>query len=130
MRAMAFLRRIHLAVGALTLAAFLASGMYMRSIERPEDLGRLVMFTSRHIYILAAALVNLVLGAYVARSTHRAGRTLQHVGSFLLVASCALLVAAFVVEPMAGRARTAVSSFGVVALFAGSLLHVVGGVKA
>ena len=124
------MRRIHLVVGAVTLAAFLASGIYMRSMDRPEDLGRLVMFTSRHIYILSAALINLLLGAYVTPAATGRARMSQRLGSLLLIVAVALLVVAFAAEPVAGRPRTAVSSFGLYALFAGSLLHVVARVVA
>lgn len=121
------MKRLHLWVGFVTLTAFLASGMYMRLHTPPVAAlgdGRHVMFTSRHIYILAAALVNLVLGAYVTSAGRRAARVTQSIGSTLLVVAAALLIAAFVSEPVAGRGRTIVSSLGLYALFAGSLLHV------
>lgn len=119
---------IHLLVGTATLVAFLSSGLYMRLHDPPVAAlgeGPHVMFTSRHIYILAAALVHLVLGAYVAPAATRGRGTTQRVASGLLVAAAGLLVAAFIVEPVSGRGRTAASSFGLYALFAGSLLHLV-----
>lgn len=74
----------HLVVGAGTLAAFLASGTCMLFHDPPLPglpLGPHVMFTSRHICILSAALIHLVLGAYVApqRLARRGGsNTLAH----------------------------------------------------
>jgi hypothetical protein len=99
----------------------------MRLLETPVralEPGMHVMFTSRHIYILAAALVNLVLGAHVRRAQAPGARLAQWVGSLLLVVAAGMLMVAFVVEPMAGRYRTPVSSYGLYSLFAGSLLHV------
>ena len=121
------MKRLHLVVGFVALSVFLASGMYMRLHTPPVAAlgeGPHVMFTSRHIYILAAALVHLVLGSYVVSAASRAGRATQMIGSMLLVSAAALLIAAFITEPVAGRGRTAVSSLGLYALFAGSLLHV------
>jgi choline-glycine betaine transporter len=114
-------------VGLVTLVVFLVSGQYMKFHQPPMselDPGPHVMFTSRHIYMLAAALVNLTLGAYVVSALGRR-RWIQALGSTLLVLSAILLIAAFVYEPVSGRARTAVSSYGLYALFAGSLLHFV-----
>ena len=125
-----WLAPIHLAVGAATLVVFLVSGAYMRMHEPPVgylEPGLHMMFTSRHIYILAAALIHLVLGASVSSGTRRGVLVVQTVGSVLLVLSAALLITAFVVEPMAGRSRTHASSFGLYSLFAGSLLHVLAG---
>jgi hypothetical protein len=118
---------LHLAIGGSTLAAFLASGAYMRSQTPPIssfEPGLHALFTSRHIYILAAALLNLVLAAYMQPAARRGARAVQWVGSLLLSAAAALLTAAFVVEPMNVGHRTPVSSFGLYGLFAGALLHV------
>jgi hypothetical protein len=121
------LRAMHLVVGGSALAAFLVSGAYMRAHNPPIaalEPGLHRMFTSRHIYILAAALLNLVLGVYARPAVRRWAWAIQRGGSLLLVVAAALLVAAFVAEPMAGANRTPVSSFGLFSLFAGSLLHV------
>src|SRR4029079_17741872 len=94
----------HLVVGAITLAAFLGSGTYMLFHDPPLPdlpLGPHVMFTSRHIYILAAALLHLVLGAYVAPAANRQTRVSQRAGSLFLITASALIAFAFVYEPMA-----------------------------
>jgi len=113
-------------IGAITLAAFLLSGIHMRTHNPPlpqleGDLHWL--FVSRHIYILSAALLNLVLGAYIGPVTPRAARW-QRIGSLLILVGAVLLMTAFIIEPMAGRSRTPVSSFGLFALFGGTLCHV------
>jgi len=104
---------------------FLASGAYMRCVAHPAELpdGRHLMFVSRHIYILANALAHLALAAYVTPRPTRAGRAAQWIGSALLALSSLLLIGAFAFEPMAGRARTAVSTYGLFALLPGVLLH-------
>jgi hypothetical protein len=117
---------LHRSVGLVTLVVFLVSGQYMKFHQPPMselDPGPHVMFTSRHIYMLAAALVNLTLGAYVVPALGRRRQWVQALGSTLLVLSAILLIAAFVVEPMSGRGRTVVSSYGLYSLLAGSLLH-------
>ena len=121
------MRRLHLAAGGATLAVFLLTGAYMRFREPPVGqlaAGEHLMFLSRHIYILAAAAANLLLGAYVRSAEKRPALWLQRAASALLVACAALLVAAFIREPVAGRARTMASTLGLYALFGGTVLHV------
>ena len=108
---------------------FLLSGAYMRLVAHPDRLpdGEHLMFVSRHIYILANALVHLALGTYARPAASPRGRAGQWIGSALLAASSALLMAAFVAEPMAGRGRTLVSALGLYTLLAGVLVHVLAG---
>lgn len=119
------LRGFHRLAGLLTLAAFLTTGAYMKFVAHPEQLpdGRHLMFVSRHIYILASALVHLALAAYIAPSAGPRARAVQWAGSALLATSSLLLLSAFVAEPIAGRSRTPLSSFGLYTLFAGALLN-------
>jgi cytochrome bd-type quinol oxidase subunit 2 len=119
------LRSFHCVVGLVTLVIFLATGAYMRLVAHPSELADRahLMFVSRHIYILASALVHLVLAAYVAPCPARGRLTVQWIASALLGVSSLLLISAFVFEPVAGRARTDVSTFGLYTLFAGALLH-------
>ena len=119
-------RVFHGVIGLLALGVFLATGAYMRYHQPPlAELGeaRHASFLSRHIFILSGALVHLVLGAYVCLETVPWRRRLQTVGSGLTTIAALLLIAAFLVEPVAGRGRTPVSSFGLYALLAGSLAH-------
>jgi hypothetical protein len=60
------MRRYLLWVGVLVVGVFLITGQFMRHHEPPMGtLGDSVrlMFRSRHIYILASGLVNLMLGS-------------------------------------------------------------------
>ena len=62
------MRRFHLIVGMAVVVVFLLTGLWMRRHEPPmntlSDAMRL-MHRSRHIYILASGLVNLMLGLYI-----------------------------------------------------------------
>jgi len=83
-----------------------------------------MMYVSRHIYLLGAALVNLVLGLYL--KLHPAGwrRTLQQFASLLILLSALSLLMAFISEPSLGFAgRGWRTYFGLVALFAGVMTH-------
>ena len=121
------MRRFHLALGFLTLIAFLATGAYMASVlqrlEGYSDATRL-FYRSRHLYILAAALAQLGLGAHLRRLPNRVRFALQGLGSLLLTAASPLLLMAFYQEPQGSVFETYYSHLGLYALFGGVLLHV------
>jgi len=123
---------MHLLVGATTLGAFLVSGAYML-VHDPAvgklDPGLHLLFTSRHIYILAAALIHLVLGSHIERGRRRGVRVVQWVGSMVLVVASGLLLLAFVAEPVVGGHRTPLSRFGLYSLFVGTILHIGTGLR-
>ena len=121
------MRRLHLIVGVAAVIAFLVTGQLMRHHTPPmttlSDSVRL-MYRSRHIYILAGGLVNLVLGLYWQQRPRGWRRAVQTAGSALLMAAPVLLVAAFAVEPTGGfHEETPWSHAGLYALFAGSMVH-------
>jgi hypothetical protein len=121
-----------LAVGILAVIAFLATGQFMRRHAPPmaslED-GLRLMYRSRHIYLLGSSLVNLMLGLYLRTGIAGWRKTTQAAGSVLLLASPLLLLMAFVNEPSLGvRADLWQSSFGLFALFGGSMLHAIAGI--
>jgi hypothetical protein len=126
-------RGFHLGVGICTVVAFLVTGQLMRHHTPPmadlTDAARL-MFRSRHIYILGAGLVNLVLGVYFERRKGGWRRAIQTAASVLLLAAPVLLIAAFALEPNRGfHEEMWWSHAGLYALFGGSLLHLVSGVR-
>jgi hypothetical protein len=121
------MRRLHLIVGVLAVVTFLITGQFLRYHQPPmstlSDSARL-MLRSRHIYILAAGLVNLALGLYLQR--HKGGwrKAVQTVGSTFLIASCLLLLVAFTIEPSQGfHEEMPWSAAGLYMLFAGSVAH-------
>ncbi len=127
------MRRIHLWAGALTVGAFIVTGQFMRHHQPPlatlSDAERL-MFRSRHIYILAAGLVNLMLGLYATGHAPGWRRTTQNIGSLLLIGSIAPLLLAFALEPRSGfQPEMRCSAIGLYALFAGCMAHALSSVR-
>lgn len=129
---MKHLRRAHLIVGVLGVIAFVITGQVMaRHVPDVHTLSAEVqmMYISRHIYLLGAALVNLVLGLYLQEQPARWRRLLQYLGSLLILLSVVALLLAFTAEPSLGMAGRSWRSFsGLIALFAGVLTHLVAGV--
>jgi hypothetical protein len=121
------MRRAHLIVGIVALAAFAFTGRVMRTHIPPlHELGDNVrlMYRSRHIYLLASGIANVLLGIYLLPMRSAMKRRLQHAGSVLLLAAPAFLFAAFFAETRQGlAASTWRSHYGIYALFAGTLLH-------
>lgn len=123
------LRRVHLVLGIMAVIAFLWSGQVMGHHHPPMEqlpAGLRMMYISRHIYLLAAALVNTVLGLYLQLHASNWRHGLQLAGSLLMLASVFSLTLAFAVEPPLGMAgRSWRSSVGLIALFAGVMTHLV-----
>jgi hypothetical protein len=96
------MRRLHLAMGVLALVGFVLSGQYMDRVHAhlvgmPD--GPRLLYRSAHIYLLFAALLNLLLGAYLRLAPQRGARLLQQVASLTLLALPALFAVAFFREP-------------------------------
>lgn len=123
------MRRIHLILGVLGVVAFLLTGQVMKHHTPPMQLLTLevrMMYVSRHIYLLGAALVNLVLGIYLREQPSGWRRILQWAGSLLILLSVVSLLMAFISEPSLGMAgRSFRSYFGLIGLFAGVMTHLV-----
>ena len=123
------MRRVHLILGLLGVVTFLITGQLMKHHNPPvRTLTPEVrmMYVSRHIYLLGAALVNLVLGLYLREYSPGWRRTLQRIGSVLIFLSVLSLLMAFISEPALGLAgRSWRSYFGLIGLFAGVMTHLV-----
>ena len=126
------MRRAHLIVGVFGVIAFVITGQVMaRHIPDVHSLSAEVqmMYVSRHIYLLGAALVNLVLGLYLELKPPGWRRILQEIGSLLILLSAVALLMAFIAEPALGMAGRSWRSFsGLIALFAGVMTHLVASV--
>ncbi len=125
------MRRVHLIFGIAAVVVFLLTGQYMAiyqgHLQGMADLPRM-LFRSRHIYILLASLLNLLLGTHLTRQPAGRRRALQVAGSILIIAATCLLVVAFVYEPhYRDTQRTAFSFFGIVIIAAGTLAHAIAG---
>lgn len=126
------MRRAHLIVGVLGVVVFVITGQVMaRHVPDVHSLSTEVrlMYVSRHIYLLGAALVNLVLGLYLEVQPPGWRRVLQYLGSLLILVSPVSLLLAFTAEPALGMAGRSWRSFsGLIALFAGVMTHLVASV--
>jgi uncharacterized membrane protein len=123
------MRGIHLFAGIIAVTAFLITGQFMRHHQPPlatlDDATRL-MFRSRHIYILAAGLLNLILGLYLQLQVVSWRSMVQMAGSVLLLGSLVPLILAFILEPERGFLPDMHwSAAGLYALFAGCMAHFV-----
>jgi len=129
---MKHLRRAHLIVGVFGVIAFVITGQAMaRHVPDVHTLSAEVqmMYVSRHIYLLGAALVNLVLVLYLELNPPGWRRILQEIGSLLMILSAVALLIAFIAEPALGMAGRSWRSFsGLIALFAGVMTHLVASV--
>jgi hypothetical protein len=120
------MRRLHLVVGLVGLAAFLASGQYMDRGYDPlrglDDTTRM-LFRSTHIYLLFAALLNLALGLYLEAEPPGWRRWLQRVGSALVAVAPLLLATGFLTEPWLSGLDRPYSRPAIYGSLAGLILH-------
>ncbi len=115
----------HALVGWVAFFAVAATGWYMRRHDPAMDeleRGLRMLFRSRHIYLLAAALVNGALG--LARFEGHL-RWLSLVGSILVLAAPLLLLGAFVLETGSFGGPSGLSPFGIQVLAIGVALLLV-----
>jgi hypothetical protein len=117
---------IHKVVGWTTMAAFLATGLFLRlgypGVAAP-DLAHRVFFRSHHLYLLGASLVELVVGAHLASDPRSSSPLLGRAASTLLVAAPPLLLLGFASEHGAPALRGPATSLGFLALLCGTFLH-------
>jgi len=124
------MRRVYLITGILAIVAFLITGAIMRTHTPPmitltDDIR--LMYRSRHLYILAGGVANLLLGLYLSINVGGWRRRLQYLGSVLFLIAPILLTLAFFAEPSHGLTEdTWRSSFGLYALFGGGMAHFLG----
>jgi len=120
------LRTAHLVVGAIAVVAFLITGMLMNSHRPPVmqmDWDQRLLFNSRHIYLMAAGLVNIALGVHYRLPASRVRQAAAILGTLLVMASAVMLFFAFFAEPMAGRSPGPLSGYALFALFGGVLAY-------
>lgn len=103
------MRRLHMAVGIVALLGFILTGQYMDRVHdhltgMPD--GPRMLYRSAHIYLLFAALLNLLLGAYLRLADHRGVRMVQQAASVVLLTLPVFFTVAFFLEPaLAGLER-------------------------
>jgi hypothetical protein len=126
------MRLLHQIVGILVIVIFLLTGQYLEfyypHMTGVSD-GMRMLFRSRHIYLLLAGLVNIAIGAYFSYRPQRWRKALQLVGSFLVLIAPFLLMAAFFSEPQMPNLPRQFTLPAIVALLAGTLLHLLSGIR-
>jgi len=122
------MKRFHQIFGITLAVVFLLTGQFMHFYRNHlHDMadGMRLLYRSRHIYILFAALLNLGIGAYFVSRVNRWRWGLQLLGSGLIVVASLLFVVAFFYEPNLANLEIPYSRWGVFAIAAGALLHFV-----
>jgi hypothetical protein len=110
--------RAHWLVGLLTLIVFPLTGAYMRHVAVVPNLDTVprLIFRSRHLFILLAAVANLAL------SSTRPVRLVQRVAATLILVSPFLLIGAFFIDPGNGLKSSQLFHFAMYGLFAAGVL--------
>jgi hypothetical protein len=124
-------RTFHRWFGLALVVTFVLTGQYMDKVLahlHGMAAGPHLLYRSRHIYVLMAALLHLALGAYAIRPASQGARVAQVAGSTLLTLGSALLVFAFFYDPRHADLvplDLVYSKFGIYMLAAGTVLHAV-----
>ena len=110
--------RAHWLVGLLALVAFLLTGAYMKHMAGVPNLDSVprLIFRSRHLFLLLAAVANLAL------SNRQPVHLSQRVAAVLVLVSPFLLIAAFVTDPARGVKSSQTFHFAMYGLFAAAVL--------
>ena len=122
------IRRLHWIVGAAGIVAFLLTGQYMDRwlghLAGMADLPRM-LYRSAHIYLLFAALLNLVLGLYADDHARGWRRGVTRFGSVLILIAPALILIGFEREASRTDFERPFVGFAIYGCFAGVLLHAI-----
>lgn len=124
------MKRTHFVFGLVLVLVFLLTGQYMEYVHnRTLPDGVRVLYRSRHIYLLLNALINITLGLYVQYAPSGWRRTLQLIGSVLIMIAPAFLLAGFFYEPPRGANQTIIAPYGIFATAIGILLDLVSAIR-
>jgi hypothetical protein len=124
------MKTLHRISGALFILAFLLTGQFMEYYDVGEmDDGARMMFRSRHIYLLLAGLINLGIGVYFTYWREPWRKSLQLVGSVLLIIAPLMMIGAFFYEPMLEGMPRTLTLPALVALIIGVLFHLFSGMR-
>ncbi len=122
---------LHKIVGVAVVVIFLLTGQYLKfyypQMSGLGD-GARMMLRSRHIYILLAGLVNIGVGTYFSYWNRRWRKALQLAGSALIILASGLLIGAFFYEPELSGLQRFLTLPGIIALFGGTLFHLLSGI--
>jgi hypothetical protein len=120
------MKKFHQLFGIFLVVVFLLTGQYMdrylRHLSEMPD-GPRMLYRTRHIFILLAGLLNLGIGTYFTYRAEPWRRTLQMLGSVLIVIAPVLFIVAFFYEPKLSNLDTPLSHWGMYAIAVGTLCH-------
>ena len=118
------MKKTHFVFGLVLFLVFVLTGQYMEYVHnRTLTDGVRVLYRSRHIYLLFNALINITLGLYVQYTATGWRRSLQLIGSILIMLAPVFLLAGFFYEPPRGAQHTIIAPHGIFATAIGILLH-------
>lgn len=123
---MILIRRLHLALGLLTLIAFVLTGQYMdRYHGHLHDMAPAprLLFRSAHIYLLFSGLLNCAVGMVGLPPPETWRRVLVVIGSLILLTTPALFLLAFFKEPWLEELARPYARPAIYGSAAGVLLH-------
>jgi hypothetical protein len=126
------MKKLHLIFGTFALVVFLLTGQYMSRYYNHMvgvDDGTRLLYRTRHIFILLAALLNLGIGIYFSVCHEMWRRILQRLGSGLIVTGSILFMAGFFYEPKLLNLYTPLSHWGTYTIVAGIFFHLFSSVR-
>jgi len=124
------MKPLHLTVGLVVVIVFLLTGQYMEYVHnRQLPDGMRMLYRSRHIYLLLAGLINLGIGTYFIPMLQGWRKTLQIIGSVLIVLAPGLLLVGFFSEPLKGPDQTMVAPLGIFAVALGTVFHFISSLR-
>lgn len=116
----------HLIFGFLMFVVFLLTGQYMdrnfNHLVDMDDLPRALM-RAQHLYILFAALINIVLGSYLTVSKDKLIRSFQIFGSMLIIVATLMLLYSFFTELPSNHIERPLCRYALYTMLAGVLGH-------
>ena len=122
------MRRVHLAIGSAGVVAFLMTGQYMDRwlghLAGMADLPRM-LYRSAHIYLLFAALLNVLLGLYPEERLHGWRRGAARLGSVLILVAPLMILIGFSRESTRTDFERPFVGYAIYGCFAGVLLHAI-----
>jgi hypothetical protein len=122
------MRRLHLAIGFAGVVVFLMTGQYMDRwlghLAGMADLPRM-LYRSAHIYLLFAALLNVLLGLSVEDHSHGWRRGVARLGSVLILIAPVMILIGFSWESTRTDFERPFVGFAIYGCFAGVLLHAI-----
>ena len=120
------MKKFHQLFGIFLIVAFLLTGQYMdKQLNHLDGMpdGPRMLYRTRHIFILFAGLINLGIGTYFTHNTQPWRKTLQRLGSVLIVIAPGLFIVAFFYEPKLANLETPLSHWGMYLIALGTLFH-------